>query len=143
MVHPTSVNVKWVDGYTFLATNGRGYSILMDAPVEEGDVPLSISPAQTLLAALGGCTGIDVVSILKKMRQKVTGLRIEVTGDRTPGYPKYFKEIHVKYVVEGMGIDRVAIEKAIALSEEKYCTVSNTVNGKAKVDWSYEIVESR
>jgi putative redox protein len=142
MVDPTSVSVKWVDGYTFLATNKKGYSILMDAPVEEGDVPLSISPAQTLLAALGGCTGIDVVSIMKKMRQDVTGLRVEVTGDRTPGYPKYFMEIQVKYVVEGRGIDKAALEKAITLSEEKYCTVSNTVSGKAKVDWSYEIVET-
>jgi len=143
MVDPTSVSVRWVDGYTFLASNQKGCSILMDAPVDEGDVPFSISPAQTLLAALGGCTGIDVVSIMKKMRQDVTGLRIEVTGDRTPGYPKYFKEIHVKYVVEGKGIDKAALERAISLSEEKYCTVSNTVNGKAKVDWSYEIEESQ
>jgi putative redox protein len=142
MVDQTSVSVRWMDGYTFLASNQKGYSILMDAPVDEGDVPLSISPAQTLLAALGGCTGIDVVSIMKKMRQNMTGLRIEVTGDRTPGYPKYFKEIHVKYVVEGKGINKAALERAISLSEEKYCTVSNTVNGKAKVDWSYEIVET-
>ena len=143
MVDPTSVTVRWVDGYTFLASNEKGHSVLMDAPVEEGDVLFGITPAQTLLAALGGCTGIDVVSIMKKMRQNVTGLRVEVTGDRTPGHPKYFKEIHVKYVVEGKGIDKAALEKAISLSEEKYCTVSNTVNGKAKVDWSYEIVESK
>lgn len=143
MADPTSVTVRWVDGYTFMASNKKGYSVLMDAPVKEGDSPLSISPAQTLLAALGGCTGIDVVSIMKKMRQNVTGLSMEVTGDRTPGYPKYFKEIHVRYVVEGKGIDKAALERAISLSEEKYCTVSNTVNGKAKVKWSYEIVESQ
>lgn len=141
MVDPTSVSVRWVDGFTFIASNQKGYSVLMDAPVEEGDIPFSMSPAQTLLASLGGCTGIDVVSIMKKMRQKVTGLRVEVTGDRTPGYPKYFKEIHVRYVVQGKGIDKAALERAISLSHEKYCTVSNTVSGKAKLDWSYEIVE--
>jgi putative redox protein len=139
---PITVDVRWVEGYTFIASNQDGYSVIMDAPVAEGDVPRSISPAQMLLCALGACTGIDVVSILKKMRQEVAGLRVEVTGDRTPRYPKYFKEIHVKYIVKGKGIDEAALEKAISLSHEKYCTVSLTVDGKAKMSSSYEIVDS-
>jgi putative redox protein len=76
------------------------------------------------------------------MRQEVAGLRVEVTGDRTPRYPKYFKEIHVKYIVKGKAIDEAALEKAISLSHEKYCTVSLTVDGKAKMSSSYEIVDS-
>ncbi|HVP22631.1 MAG TPA: OsmC family protein [Conexivisphaerales archaeon] len=141
MVDPTSVNVRWVEGYTFIASNEDGYSLLMDAKTDDADTQVAMSPAQTLLASVGGCTGIDIVSILKKMRQDVRGLSIQVTGDRTPGYPKYFQEVHVKYIVEGKGLEKSAVERAIALSTEKYCTVSNTINGKAKVGHSYEIVE--
>ena len=142
MTDPTSVKVQWIEGYTFLASNREGYSILMDARVNDQDLPMSMSPSQTLLASLGGCTGIDIVSILKKMRQDITGVKIEVTGDRTAGYPKYFQEVDVKYVIEGRRIQKSAVEKAISLSQEKYCTVSNTINGKAKLHHSYEIVES-
>ena len=142
MTDPTSVNVEWVDGYTFLASNESGYSILMDAQTDDDDVLKGISPAQTLLAALGGCTGIDIVSILRKMRQDVRGVKILVSGDRTPGYPKFFQEITVKYTIEGKGVTKDAVERAIALSQEKYCTVSNTVSGKAKLTHTYEIVET-
>jgi putative redox protein len=138
----TTVNVKWDDGYTFIASNAEGYSVILDSPVKEGDRPRSVSPSQALLCALGGCTGIDIVSLMKKMRQDLKELRVEVKGEKTDGYPIYFKHIHVKYHVTGRKIDKASLERAITLSHEKYCTVTQTVNGKAKVEWSYEITES-
>ena len=139
----TNVNLKWVSDYTFIGTGPQGNSIIIDSPVRAEDKPLSLTPTQLLLSALGACSGIDVVSIMKKMRQDVSGLRIEVTGEKTPSFPKYYGKIHVKYIVEGNGIKRDALLKAIRLSLEKYCTVSLTVEGKAKIDWSYEIVDKR
>jgi putative redox protein len=82
------------------------------------------SPMQVLLAALGGCTGMDVVSILKKMRQDVTGYRIEVDGTRADDHPRVWTEITVRHIVEGNNLSREMVERAVSLSEEKYCSVA-------------------
>jgi len=136
-----NVSVRWVEKFTFIASTPQGYSVIMDYPENEGEKPKSLCPTEMLLSAIGGCTGSDVVNLMRKMRQDLTGLRVEVTGEKTTSEPEYYKHFHIKYLAEGRSISKDSLEKAIRLSQDKYCTVSLTVDGKAKVDWSYEIIE--
>jgi uncharacterized OsmC-like protein len=100
-------------------------------------------PTNVLLSALGGCALATFFYIIEKMRkdltQNITSISVEVTGETTPPPDDYYNHIHVKYLIEGKSI-RVTLERALGLVE-KYCTVSLTVSGKAKVDWSYELTE--
>jgi putative redox protein len=140
-MHSDNVSVRWVDKFTFIASTPQGFSVIIDYPENEGEKPKSLCPTEMLLSAIGACTGSDVVHIMRKMRQDLTGLRVEVMGEKTDSEPEYYKHFHIKYIVEGRSISKDSLEKAIHLSHEKYCTVSLTVDGKAKVDWSYEIIE--
>jgi putative redox protein len=99
------------------------------------------TPMELLLLALGSCTGVDVISILKKKRQQVTDYRIEVSGERREEYPKSYTRLHVKHIVRGHGVTEQAVASAIELSETKYCSVAATLRGSAEIVTSYEIVE--
>ena len=96
---------------------------------------------ELLLLALGGCTGVDVISILKKKRQHVTDYRIEVSGERRDEFPKSFTRLFIKHIVRGRGIAEPAVAQAIELSETKYCSVAATLRGSAEIVTSYEIIE--
>ena len=98
------------------------------------------SPVELLLLALGGCTGVDVISILKKKRQHVTDYRIEVSGERRDEYPRRFTRLFVKHIVRGHGIKEKAVARAIELSGTKYCSVAATLRG-VDIITSYEIIE--
>lgn len=98
------------------------------------------SPLELLLLALGGCTGVDVISILKKKRQHVTDYRIEVHGDRRDEFPRAYTKLYVKHIVTGHGVSEQAVARAIELSEQKYCSVAATLRG-TQVVTSYEIIE--
>lgn len=99
------------------------------------------TPMELLLLALGSCTGVDVISILKKKRQQVTDYRIEVSGERRDEFPKSYTRLHVKHIVRGRGVTEQAVASAIELSETKYCSVAATLRGSAEIITSYEIVE--
>ncbi len=99
------------------------------------------TPMELLLIALGSCTGVDVISILKKKRQHVTDYRIEVSGDRREDYPRSYTRLHVKHIVRGRGVSEAAVAQAIELSDTKYCSVAATLRGSAEIVTSYEIVE--
>jgi putative redox protein len=99
------------------------------------------TPMELLLLAAGGCTGVDVISILKKKRQHVTGYRIEVHGDRREEPPRAFTRLYVKHIVTGHGVSRQAVARAIELSDQKYCSVAATVRDTAEIVTSYEIIE--
>lgn len=99
------------------------------------------SPLELLLLALGGCTGVDVISILKKKRQHVTDYRIEVHGDRREEVPRSYTKLYVKHIVTGRGVSEQAVARAIELSDQKYCSVAATVRGVAEIVTSYEIIE--
>ena len=99
------------------------------------------TPMELLLIALGSCTGVDVISILKKKRQHVTDYRIEVSGDRREDYPRSYTRLHVKHIVRGHGVSEAAVAQAIELSDTKYCSVAATLRGSAEIVTSYEIVE--
>jgi putative redox protein len=96
---------------------------------------------ELLLLALGSCTGVDVITILKKKRQQVTDYRIEVSGERREEYPRSYTRLFVKHIVRGRGVSEAALASAIELSETKYCSVAATLRGSAEIVTSYEIVE--
>jgi putative redox protein len=100
-----------------------------------------MSPSQLLLVGLGGCTGYDVVNILQKKRQQLTGLEVTVTGEQDSDPPWTYRKIHIQYVVRGKGLREKAVQSAIELSEQKYCSVAATVRGVAEVTYDYTIVE--
>jgi putative redox protein len=99
------------------------------------------TPMELLLIALGSCTGVDVISILKKKRQHVTGYRIEVSGERREDFPHSYTRLEVKHIVRGRGISEAAVASAIELSDTKYCSVAATLRGSAEIVTTYEIVE--
>jgi len=134
---PSSVKVKWIDGLRFVATDSAGHSIVMDASKKSGGEGSGFSPMQLLLVALGSCTGMDVVHILRKQRQQADDLEILVSGRRVEEPPRVYNDIHVEYKVKGKSIKERAIQRAIQLSEDKYCSVGATLRAKAKVTSNY------
>jgi putative redox protein len=99
------------------------------------------TPMELLLLALGSCTGVDVISILKKKRQQITDYRIEVSGERRAEFPRSYTRLEVKHIVRGRGVSEQAVAQAIELSDTKYCSVAATLRGNAEIVTSYEIVE--
>ena len=99
------------------------------------------TPMELLLVALGSCTGVDVIAILKKQRQQVTDYRIEVSGERRQEFPKSYTRLYVKHIIRGRGVAEIAVARAIELSDTKYCSVAATLRGSAEIVTSYEIVE--
>jgi putative redox protein len=99
------------------------------------------TPMELLLLALGGCTGVDVISILKKQRQQITDYRIEVSGERREEYPRAYTRLFVKHILRGQGVSEQAVARAIELSDHKYCSVAATLRGTAEIVTSYEIIE--
>lgn len=99
------------------------------------------TPMELLLLALGSCTGVDVISILKKKRQQVTNYRIEVSGDRRADFPRSYTRLEVRHIITGRGVSEQAVSSAIELSDKKYCSVAGTLRGSAEIVTSYEIVE--
>ena len=133
------VRVKWIDSFRFVATDSMGHSIVMDASKQVGGEGSGFSPLQLLLAALGGCTGIDVVDIMRKQRQKVDYLEIVVSGERVKEPPRVYDKIHVEYRIKGKDVKEKAVQRAIRLSEDKYCSVGAMLKTKAKTTSSYTI----
>ena len=134
-----TVRVTWVEKRQFVGTDSSRHSVVMSSQDKENRT--GMSPSQLLLVALGGCTAYDVVDILEKKRQRVTGLEVTVTGEQEPDPPWTYRKIHVQYVVRGKGLREKAVRDAIELSEQKYCSVSATVRGAAEVTYDYTIVE--
>ena len=134
---PSVVKVKWLDGLRFVASDDKGHSVAMDASKEHGGEGLAFSPIQLLLVALGGCTGMDVVNILRKQRQKLTGLEIVVSGERVSDHPRVYSKVHVEYKLKGENLKDKALRTAIQLSEDKYCSVGATIGKTAKMSHSY------
>lgn len=133
-------SVTWVQGEQFVASASGGHSVVLDAPGGR-EVWQGIKPTEMLLAALGGCSGIDVIDILIKKRQQVSGLRVTVHGEQRDDFPKAFERITVHFEVRGRGVSPRAVERSISLSQEKYCSVSATISGVAAITTSYTIVE--
>lgn len=137
------VTVRWDGGAAFEAEVPSGVPLVLDSHPDFGGKGRGPTPVETLLASVAACSAMDVVSILEKMRQKVTAYRVEVDGDRPPpgDYPRAFSEIRIRHVVTGENIDPQAVAKAVALSDEKYCTVITTLRASPKVRSEF-VIES-
>jgi putative redox protein len=130
--------VEYAGNDYFLAIPPRGHAIPLDMDGTRSDAS---SPMELLLVSLGGCTGADVVSILRKKREQVTSYRVEVRGERREEYPKSFRRMEVRHIVTGRGISKEAVEQAIELSSTKYCGVSASLRPTVEIVTSYEIHE--
>lgn len=139
---PTTVKVKWIDGLRFVANDNKGHSIIMDVSEAHGGEGSGFGPMQLLLAALGGCTGIDMVEILRKQRQKLEDLEMIVSGERVSEPPKVYDEVHVEYKLKGRDLQEKAVQRAAQLSQDKYCSVGATLKAKAKVSYNYVIQQT-
>jgi putative redox protein len=130
--------VRYAGDKLFIGMPPSGTSYLMDADGERKTAP---TPLEHLLVAVAGCTAFDVQPILEKKRQDVTNYWVEISGERRDEYPRAFIRFDIKHVVHGWNISEKAVADAIALSEEKYCSVAATVRPMAEIHSSYEIVE--
>ena len=134
---PVKVEIRHLEKLKFEGVNSEGKKIVMDGkpPFGDGSAP---SPMELLLMALGGCTAMDVVTILTKKRVQFEDFRVEVEGKRRETHPKIYTHIKVRYYFKG-DIPQKAVEQAIRLSMEKYCSVSAMLKSVAKVEWEYQI----
>lgn len=134
--------VKWVDNMSFLAETGSGHVINMDGAPEAGGRNLAARPMELLLAGTGGCTAFDVMLILKKSRQQVTGCEVALKADRASEDPKVFTRIGFHFKISGRGLKPEVVERAIHLSAEKYCSASIMIGKTAKMEHTWEIIET-
>ncbi|HTW92308.1 MAG TPA: OsmC family protein [bacterium] len=117
-------NIRWAGKMTFVGKAGTNHLVTMDTTPEFGGDSSATKPLELLLIALGGCTGMDVVPLLHKMRQNVTALEVNVTAERAEGHPGIYTSIDLEYVVTGRDLDEAKVKHAVELSQEKYCSVS-------------------
>src|SRR5881394_4654403 len=122
----------------FVGITPSGHAQAIETDSQRGS---AASPMELLLLALGGCTGVDVIDILRKKRQQITDYRIEVHGDRREEFPRAYTRLYVKHIVSGRGVSEPAVASAIELSDQKYCSVAATLRGAAEIVTSYEIIE--
>jgi putative redox protein len=133
--------IKWLDGMAFVAETGSNHLIAMDGAPEGGGRNLAPRPMELLLAGTGGCTAYDVVLILKRSRQEVTGCEVSLSADRAETDPKIFTRIRFHYRISGKGLKPETVERAIKLSAQKYCSASAMLAKTAEITHEWEIVE--
>ena len=136
-----NISVNWVDGMLMVGKSHSGHSITMDGPPEIGGENLGVRPMEMLLLGVAGCTMIDVVTTLKKMRQDLTSCETKLSAERADEHPKVFTDIHIQFTVKGQDLDPKKVEKAITLSAEKYCSASIMLGKTASITHDFEIVE--
>jgi putative redox protein len=138
-----TVVVRWTANRQFVGWDPEGHTVVMDATPASSGEGAGMRPLQVFLCGLAGCTGMDVVSILEKKRQDVRGVEIVVEGtQREDEYPKIYVDVHLHYRVTGYGVSPAAVERAIELSEHKYCSVGGMLGPQVTVRTSFEIVEA-
>ena len=129
-------SIRWAGGQTYIGTDSTNHSVVIST-VKDG---VGMKPSELLLVALSSCSAVDVVEILEKKRMKLTGLEVCASAEQEKDPPWTFRKIHLVYKLTGKGLTDKAVEQAITLSEDKYCSVAATVRGEAEISFSYEIV---
>jgi putative redox protein len=134
--------VDWLagSGMAFVAETGSGHLLTMDGAVDGGGRDLAPRPMETVLAGTGACTAYDVVLILKRGRHAVSGCRVQLSADRAATDPKVFTRIRMHFVISGRDLDARAVERAVALSHEKYCSATAMLSHTAQIEVSHEVV---
>ena len=133
--------VQWLDGRAFVGESGSGHAVVMDGAPESGGRNVGVRPMEMLLLGLGGCTAFDIVMILERMREKVTGLDIALEAERAGEVPKVFTHVKLIYKVTGRNLKPANVERAVNLSAEKYCSATAMFEKTAKIEHSFEIIE--
>ena len=136
-----NLSVNWVDGMLMVGKSHSGHSITMDGPIEIGGENLGVRPMEMLLLGVAGCTMIDVVTTLKKMRQDLTHCETKISAERAKEHPKVFTDIHIHFIVKGKDLDSKKVDKAITLSAEKYCSASIMLGKTANITHDFEVTE--
>lgn len=136
-----TARIKWVEGMQFVGEAGSGHSLVMDGAPSVGGRNMGFRPMELLLVGMGGCSGIDVVEILRKGRHDVRDCEASIRGERAETDPKVYTRIDVHFKVTGKGIPAAAVERAVKLSEEKYCSASAMLGKTASIHFTYEINE--
>lgn len=134
-----TAKVKWAGDMLFVGQSGTGHAIVMDSSAEFGGEDSGIRPMELLLIGLGGCSGMDIVSILKKKKQDIRNLKVKIKGQQADKYPKRFTEIEIEFIVKGKNLSEEAVKRAVELSMGKYCSVKATLEYSAKIIHSYKI----
>ena len=129
--------VKWIGDELFMGTSESGHTIVLDA----NGGAVAPSPLENVLISLGACSSVDVVSILEKARQKISGCKVEIEAKRVDSVPKLFSDIHLHFVVEGQDVSAKHVERAVSLSADKYCSVALMLNANVNITHDFEINE--
>lgn len=132
--------VKWVENAVFLAESGSGHAVVMDGPPEAGGRNLGVRPMEMLLLGMGGCASFDVVHILRKGRHDVRRCEAFLEAERAESEPKVFTRIHIHFVVCGKGLSDAAVDRAVRLSAEKYCSASIMLGKTAEITHDFELL---
>ena len=134
--------IKWVDGAMFVGETGSGHALVIDGPPDAGGRNMGARPMELVLTGLGACTAFDVVSILQKGRHAVSDCTVELEADRAEEVPKVFTRIHIHFIVSGRGLKEAAVERAVKLSAEKYCSATMMLRASVAITHDFEVIES-
>ncbi|NQZ87111.1 MAG: OsmC family protein [Colwellia sp.] len=130
--------VKWIGDELFMGTSESGHTIVLDA----NGGALAPSPLENILISLGACSSVDVVSILEKTRQDVTGCKVDISATRVESVPKLFSDIHLHFIISGNDVAEKHVARAVSLSADKYCSVALMLNKSVKITHDYEVVKA-
>lgn len=132
--------IKWVEDVTFVGESGSGHAVVLDGPPQHGGHNRGVRPMEMVLLGLGGCTAFDVMHILNKARQPVADCVVELEAERAATEPRVFTRIHVHFIITGQGLKENQVQRAVALSAEKYCSASLMLGrGGVEISHDYEI----
>lgn len=134
--------VKWIEDRNFLGESDTGHAVVMGSKGGKSGVAIAPTPMELILMGLGGCTSYDVVHILERGREAVTGCVVEMDAERADEDPKVFTKIHLHFVVRGKNLNAAKVERAIALSAEKYCSASAMLARTAAITHDFEVLET-
>ncbi len=135
-----SVKVRWLEKSAFAGQSDNGHWVMMDSTFNDGE-GAAPSPIELVLIGLGGCSGIDLVAILQKMRQKVTGVEVTIDGKRAEENPAVYVEVRVRYRITGKNLNHDRVNAAVELADEEYCAIAAMLRRTAEYTYEVEIVD--
>ncbi len=133
--------IKWMQDVSFRGKSESGHEVILDGPEELGGKSLGMRPMEMMLIGMGGCTSFDVVTILKRSRQQITGCIAEIDAIRADAIPKVFTSIHIHFLIKGIDLQKKAVERAVELSANKYCSASIMLGKSVKITHDFVITE--
>jgi putative redox protein len=139
--YTVQATIKWVDGMMFVGETGSGHAVVIDGPPDHGGRNMGVRPLEMLLLGAGSCSAIDVVQILQKGRNNVTDCVVEVTAERVDAIPSVFSKIRLHFIVSGKDLKAAAVERAVKLSAEKYCSASIMLGKAVDITHDFEVIE--